>query len=194
MNTSGIPAACVSRASEHWNTPGWIVGRTLDQFGQLGIDPCGNEQSLILADRHVWLPTVEREVRRAAGELPASVVLGDGLREQWRGPVLLNPPFAGTRPSVLHSWIQKAWEHSLSDQPVIALLPARVDTKIWHSVIFPEAAAIAWIEGRVIFPPAIQPAPFPVALVLLSRGSTRARNRKAFVRAFADRAWITEAP
>ena len=190
MNTSGIPAACVSRASDDWNTPGWIVGRTLDQFGQLGIDPCGNEGSLILADRHVWLPTVERELRRAAGELPASVVLGDGLRAQWRGPVLLNPPFGGSR---VTAWLHKAWDHS-ADAPVIALLPARVDTKLWHNLIWPEAAAIAWIEGRLTFPPAIQPAPFPVALVLLSRGSTRARDRAAFVRAFADRAWITEAP
>ena len=71
----------------------------------------------------------------------------DGLREKWFGNVYLNPPYG----QIISHWINKAYyEHRHGNcKLVVALLPARTDTKYFHgyiykkeNVVFPKLNAI----------------------------------------------------
>ena len=56
------------------------------------------------------------------------------------------------------------YEAALGEE-IIALLPARVDTKWFQEDIFPTAAAICFWKGRLTFLGAPAPALFPSAVV-----------------------------
>ena len=52
---------------------------------------------------------------------------------------------------------------------MVMLIPARTETKYWHEIIFPHAAAICFIHGRLKFGNSKQGAPFPSALVVFKK-------------------------
>lgn len=66
-----------------------------------------------------------------------------GLTTPWVGFVWLNPPFSN-----IAVWLQK-----LSDHPDggFALVPAAVGAKYWRRFVYPIAAAIAFLPGRLRF-------------------------------------------
>ena len=63
------------------------------------------------------------------------------------------------------AWIEKAYRASLEGSTVVMLIPARTDTAAFHDYIFPHAAEIVFIRGRLRFGGSNAGAPFPSVVV-----------------------------
>src|SRR5690606_27557282 len=94
--------------SVKWLTPYWLIEKI---GGPFDLDPCGCDGQCNTANRVFMLPNE------------------DGLSIPWFGSVFLNPPFGQDN---LPKWLKKMAEHGDG----IALLPARVDNRAWHSFVF----------------------------------------------------------
>ena len=88
--------------------------------------------------------------------------LWSGLTEQWVGRIFINPPY---EKRVIGHWMRKAWESAQAGALVVALIPSRTDTIWWHAYVM-KATEIRFIKGRLHFNDAVDPAPFPSALVI----------------------------
>lgn len=91
----------------------------------------------------------------------------DGLKQAWSqdadgGAVWMNPPYGRE----IGKWVQKAAEEKLVT--VVALLPARTDTKWFQDWVLPYAE-LRWVRGRLKFGNAKNAAPFP-SVVAVYRG------------------------
>lgn len=75
----------------------------------------------------------------------------DALAIDWpRGPVFLNPPFSRRLRLPIEPWIHKVWDESQQGSEIVALLPARTDTRWWHACVL-KAHEIRLIPHRVRF-------------------------------------------
>lgn len=74
----------------------------------------------------------------------------NGLEQDWGGEtVFCNPPYS--RKGQQDLWVKKCYEESLKpNTTVVALFPARTDTKRFHQYIL-NKAEIIWIKGRLVF-------------------------------------------
>ena len=80
----------------------------------------------------------------------------DGLAQAWTGKTWVNPPYG----RVLNQWVGHAAEQL---SPVVMLLPARTDTRWFHSYCINQR--ITFIKGRVKFGGSSFGAPFPSMIV-----------------------------
>ena len=80
----------------------------------------------------------------------------DGLAQAWTGTTWVNPPYG----RVLNQWVGHAAEQL---SPVVMLLPARTDTRWFHSYCINQQ--ITFIKGRVKFGGSSFGAPFPSMIV-----------------------------
>lgn len=85
----------------------------------------------------------------------------DGLKQTWEGVCWMNPPYGRE----IGLWIKKAHESAQQGAVVVALLPARTDTKYFHRYIYGKYK-IRFIEGRLKFGDAKNSAPFPSMVVI----------------------------
>lgn len=82
----------------------------------------------------------------------------DGLKQDWTGErVFMNPPYGRE----IGKWVKKAKESALG---VVALLPARTDTKWFHDYV--QGSEIRFIKGRLKFSNSHNSAPFPSMIVI----------------------------
>lgn len=70
----------------------------------------------------------------------------DALSKQWCGDVWMNPPYSKNQ---LEKWIRKAYMESKRGVTVVALIPARVETKYFHDYCL--SNEIRFIRGRIHF-------------------------------------------
>lgn len=89
----------------------------------------------------------------------------DGLKQTWDGVVWMNPPYGAT----IGRWIKKAFHEARRGAVVVALVPARTDTRWWHDYVM-KAAEIRLVRGRLKFGDATTGAPFPSAVVVFRPG------------------------
>lgn len=86
----------------------------------------------------------------------------DGLATlfcSWKGKrVYCNPPYGRG----MDKWL----ERGLDAEIAVFLIPARTDTKWFHSIVLPFAHEIRFIKGRLKFGDAMNSAPFPSMLVI----------------------------
>ena len=89
----------------------------------------------------------------------------DGLLQDWSGErVFVNPPYS--KAGKQDQWVKKCYEESKKENTiVVALLPARTDTKRFHSYIL-NKAEIRFLQGRLKFGGAKNPAPFPSMIII----------------------------
>lgn len=86
----------------------------------------------------------------------------DGLARSWQpGPIFLNPPYG----RALGLWISKAYEESRLGATVVCVVPARTDTRWFHTYVLPHAE-VRFLQGRVKFGGAKYNAPFPTMVVV----------------------------
>lgn len=131
-----------------WGTPPWVLRKLYRVFGGFDLDPCS--------------PTANRRaaaVRARVHFTPDD----DGLTLAWFGTVFVNPPYGRS----ISRWTHKARSEVEvgNAQTVVALVPARTDTKWWHRDLAGRAH-IWFLKGRLRFGDAAESAPFPSALVV----------------------------
>ncbi len=85
----------------------------------------------------------------------------DGLTQKWEGTCWMNPPYGRE----LKNWIEKAYLESKLGTTVVALVPARTDTRWFHDYIYGQHE-IRFIKGRLKFSNSKTSAPFPSMLVI----------------------------
>lgn len=99
----------------------------------------------------------------------------DGLKQTWRGVCWMNPPYG----RVISAWIKKAHESAVAGATVVALVPARTDTRWWHDYV-QKASEIRFVKGRLRFGNATASAPFPSAIIVFRpRQQTRSSRWRA---------------
>ena len=94
----------------------------------------------------------------------------DGLSKDWSDNVVFcNPPYGRQLPK----WIEKCYyESQKPNTTVVMLIPARTDTKAFHTYIY-HKAEIRFIKGRLKFGDGKNSAPFPSMVVIMRGDDTR---------------------
>ena len=135
-----------SSKSNDWETPADFYSQLDAEFG-FTLDPCASQASAKCSSFY----TAD----------------DDGLSKNWEGQtVFMNPPYGRK----IGNWIQKAYEEGeKGNTRVVALIPARTDTKYWHNYCM-KATEIRFVKGRLKFGRgnAKNSAPFPSAVVVFS--------------------------
>jgi site-specific DNA-methyltransferase (adenine-specific) len=81
------------------------------------------------------------------------------LFSEWQGQrIFINCPYG---PSI-RKWLERAHEADVA----VFLIPARTDTRWFHSIVLPQAREIRFIKGRLKFGGAKTGAPFPSMIVV----------------------------
>lgn len=130
-----------------WSTPQDLYN-TLDKEFNFDLDAAADQDN--------------RKCERWLG--PGSL-LGENslLVDVWPGNIIfLNPPYGR---GVTGEFVKKAYQQSLLGKTVVLLLPARTDTKWWHS--YCELGEKRFIKGRLKFGGSKNSAPFPSVIVVL---------------------------
>lgn len=102
----------LSSATDQWLTPLDFLA-VLVRLGPIILDPCGNPLSVVPAARQILLPD-------------------DGLTASWplRGLVFCNPPYG----RALGAWARRLAAHAAAGGELVALVPARLDTRWWRAL------------------------------------------------------------
>jgi hypothetical protein len=127
-----------------WRTPPSVVDVVREALGgRIVLDPCAS----LACPEEEWI-----------GEINITEE-GDGLDVMWWGRVFVNPPYSDNA-----AWIAKCSAEAQKGREIIALIPARVDTRYWHEHASTAQAVCFW-KGRLRFVGAESSAPFPVAFI-----------------------------
>lgn len=132
MNETIIKAV-TSTGKDDWETPQWLFDTLDSEFG-FTLDPCCTHENAKCKKHY----TQEE----------------NGLLRDWGGEtVFCNPPYSRKtkkNPGQI-AWVKKCLEESKKPGTVVvALLPARTDTILFHSYIYGKAE-IRFLKGRVPF-------------------------------------------
>lgn len=139
-----------SSKTDQWATPDSFFQR-LDSEFDFTLDPCADDTNA--------------KCRRYFTEAD------DGLAQDWAPErVFMNPPYG----RVIGDWIAKAYEESRKGAQVVALIPARTDTRYWHDYVM-RADEIRLVKGRLRFGDGKNSAPFPSAVVVWDMQDGQAR-------------------
>lgn len=135
-----------SSKSLEWSTPQHFFDQLEEKFGKFTLDPCANSSNYKVKNRFT-----EKD---------------NGLKQDWSGNnVFMNPPYG----RVIKHWIKKAHEEGQKDNTtVVALIPARTDTRYWHDYVM-KSHSIYFVKGRLKFGNGENSAPFPSAVVIFKQ-------------------------
>lgn len=129
-----------SSATDVWGTP-WDLFHVLDAEFHFTVDACALPENA-KCDRY-FSPN------------------DDGLRQEWRGVIWMNPPYGRG----IHRWLAKAADAANNGATVVCLLPARTDTRWWHDYVM-QASEVRFLKGRLRFGNARHCAPFPSCIAI----------------------------
>lgn len=140
-----------SKKSDEWATPQWLFDK-LNLVHNFTLDPAASEVTAKCKKFYT--------------------INDDGLTKDWTDEVVFcNPPY-----SKCYDWIKKGHtevEQSKA-QKVVMLVPARVDTKWFHSFCLDKnnVSEVVFFKGRLKFGNQKNSAPFPSMLVIFEKNST----------------------
>lgn len=150
--------AIYSSNSDEWYTPALVINRVCKVMGGIDLDPCSN------IGGSPSVPALKYYTRE-----------DDGLVQEWRGSVYMNPPYGRE----IIDWVKKLVNEFRAGRitQAIALVPSRTDTE-WFFILrdFPKC----FVRGRLKFSNNGTPAPFPSMAVYLGG------DLDAFKEAFSD--------
>ena len=119
-------AALKVRTSADPDTDTWLTPRyVLSRLGKFDLDPCAAEAN------PGW-----------TGAKRNFVESNDGLAQEWRGRVFMNPPFSNTA-----EWLERHAAHGDG----ISLVPATVEAIVWRDFVWKLAKAVLLTHGRMRF-------------------------------------------
>lgn len=132
-----------SSATPEWSTPQALYDELNREF-HFTLDPCATKENAKCAKFY----TKEE----------------DGLSKSWEfETVFMNPPYG----RAIGHWVRKAYEETADNNAkVVALLPARTDTRWFHAWIYSKKAEIRFVKGRIKFGNSKNSAPFPSMVVI----------------------------
>jgi len=136
-----------SSKSNEWATPQAFFDKLNAEF-HFTLDPCSTDANAKCA-KHL----TKRQ---------------NGLAQDWRGErVFMNPPYGRGKAGV-GAWMRKAQSESAQFKGalVVALVPARTDTKWFHDYVAAFGYEVRFIRGRLKFGSGKNSAPFPSMLVI----------------------------
>ncbi len=122
----------VNSQSTDWCTPPKYV-RAVKRFfgGEVALDPCSNEWSVVEAGTEFRLP--ER----------------NGLQEEWtHHTIYVNPPYGADRErgTTIRDWLSKcAGANKCHRSEVLALIPVATNTRHWKEFIWGRATAVCFL-------------------------------------------------
>lgn len=143
-----------SKKSDIWSTPQDLFDKLDNEF-HFNIDVCANDSN------HKCSKYFTEQ--------------DDGLSKDWHGTVQMNPPYSACKDQ-----IRKAFESSAGGATVVALVPARTDTKWFHEYVlpysglpfvgetkeYPVSVELRFIKGRLKFGNGKNSAPFPSVIII----------------------------
>lgn len=139
-----------SANKDEWETPASIFD-PLDAEFDFDLDPCATAEN-----------------RKCQMYFNIQV---DGLNRAWScyyDSAFVNPPFSN-----LGKWIKKCAHEASHRMTCVMLIPARTDTKAWHTYIYDAAhwrfrpgVEVRFLPGRVKFVGGAHCAPFPSCIVI----------------------------
>jgi len=176
-----------SSESTEYETPPELFDELWEEFGPFDIDPCCHPhhytaQRILCNLGRVCFPPEDADVM---GSLEPEYAAIDGLIQPWRGRVYMNPPYGRK----IGKWVEKA-VHEVecgNAELVVALLPARTDTRWWQDNILRSVedvpigdtgargtvatwweyvSLVRFLPGRLKFAGTENSAPFPSAVVV----------------------------
>lgn len=109
------------KRTDEWYTPPYII----ESLGDFDLDPCAPSHDFYTARK-----CYTKE--------------DNGLILPWSGRVWLNPPYKNP---IIGQFMKRMAEHGSGT----ALVFNRMDTALWHDIIFPNAIAIKILRGRLKF-------------------------------------------
>lgn len=153
MTVKGAPAPKMkvhfSSKTDSWETPQEFFDKLNKEFG-FDLDPCATKGNAKCPEYFDYIK--------------------DGLKQPWTGRrVFCNPPYG----RVIGGWVKKCCEGGAS--VCVALLPARTDTRWFHSFVKGKAQ-IRFVAGRLKFGGHKNSAPFPSMVCVWT-----SKNKKAAV-------------
>lgn len=89
----------------------------------------------------------------------------NGLSSEWGTRSFVNPPF-----SQIKVWLKKGLEEYQKGKLVVFLISARVNSKYWSDLVFPNATGIQFLQGFFKFQDFERPLPVPIAVVEFDPG------------------------
>lgn len=118
--------------NKHWGTPPKYVEAVKAFFGgQIDLDPCSNEWSVVDAKVEYRLPE------------------HDGLKASWNFKrIFVNPPYGKdrNRGTGIKSWLQRCeLANSMHGSEVLALVPVAVNTTHWKKYVFGKARSLCFL-------------------------------------------------
>ena len=124
-----------------WNTPPKYVKLIEEFFGEIELDPCSNDGSMINANIKYILPT-------------------NGLLESWDyKKIFINPPYGRDveNKTSIYDWIKKGVDANKNGSELLYLIPVATNTRHFKDLIFKNACGICflgdtrlkfWSEGK----------------------------------------------
>lgn len=140
-----IQPAIYSSRTEHWGTPPNLFA-ALNAIYNFQLDAAASDQNALCP--HYFTPKQ------------------NALLQDWStyGRVWLNPPYGRT----IGQWMEKTYEQSRKGCIIVALVPARTDTRWWHEFVV-DKAGITFLKGRLKYVDHVGnqtgSAPFPSAIL-----------------------------
>ena len=146
LTMAQLSKALFSSTKEDWATPQDFFDK-LDEEFHFDLDPCADAENAKCKEYF----TKEE----------------NGLLKDWGGRrVFCNPPYGRKSTG---EWIQKCYEEAKKPGTVVvALIPARTDTRFFHDYIY-HKAEIRFIKGRLKFGGCKGAAPFPSMVVIFGK-------------------------
>lgn len=113
-----------------WNTPPKYIDLINKMLGVIELDPCSNENSLVVSTYEYQLPI-------------------NGLKKNWEyKTIFVNPPY-GRDPinkTSLYNWLSKGLEAYKNGSELLFLIPVATNTKHFKEIIFKQAKGICFLN------------------------------------------------